>query len=273
VGLPTNAIRLLPDFIIIGAPRAGTSSLFRYLSHHPYVRPALKKEVRFFDRNFRKGVAWYRAHFPSVLHRSYFKWRYGREFITGEGSPQYLFHPFAARRAARVLPKAKLIVLLRNPVDRAYSHYHFVRIRRYEPRSFEDAVQAEFDSYEREMQRMLADESYTSAQHRPWYVARGIYVDQLREWMSHFPREQFLVLLSEELFEGPEATLERVEDFLNLPNGDPHRFQEIYDATNPGAKRRYPRMQPSTRDRLLDYFGPHNRRLSEFLGLRLPWDK
>jgi hypothetical protein len=259
-------MRLLPDFPIIGAMRAGTTSLFRYLAQHPYVRPALKKEVRFFDRNFARGVAWYRAHFPSVLYKSYFRWRHKRDFITGEATPQYLFHLYSARRAASVVPRAKLIAMLRNPVDRAYSHYHFVRQREGEPLSFEDAIGAEPDRLRPEMEKILADENYSSALHRRYsYLARGIYVDQLKEWLAHFPREQLLVVISEDLFERPAATLHKIHDFLGLPRWDGDQFPK---SRGP----RYPRMNSSTRDRLLDYFRPHNQRLADFIGIKPAWD-
>jgi hypothetical protein len=107
----------LPDFIIIGANKAGTSSLYYLLTKHPYVKRAAAKELNFFDIYFDRGVEWYRWCFPAP------RWKNGRRTITGEASPRYLFHPYAAKRMAEVVPQVRLIALLRNPVDKAYSDY------------------------------------------------------------------------------------------------------------------------------------------------------
>ena len=115
-------MRLMPDFIIIGAARCGTTNLYRNLTQHPYIVPAFRKEVHFFDHtsNFKNGVAWYRAHFPLLLYKHYKQVR-KQDIVTGEASPYYIFHPHAPKRAFEIVPQVKLIVMLRNPVDRAYS--------------------------------------------------------------------------------------------------------------------------------------------------------
>lgn len=140
----TAPIRVLPDFIIIGAQRAGTTSLFEYVSHHPCIGCSFGKELHFFDNlkgSFQKGLMWYRAHFPSYPYMYLAKKVRGRDMITGEASPYYLFHPLAATRIARVLPRVKLIAILRNPVDRAYSHYHHNAKYKRETLSFEAALE------------------------------------------------------------------------------------------------------------------------------------
>ena len=120
----TFPIRLLPDFLIIGTQRGGTTSLHRYLDAHPCVGPAANKDLHFFDRRYHKGLAWYQGHFPTFIEKYYAEHLRGRAFVTGEASPSYLFHPFAPKRVAKAMPHVKLIVLLRNPIDRAYSQYH-----------------------------------------------------------------------------------------------------------------------------------------------------
>src|SRR5437588_302768 len=117
-------IRLLPDFLIIGTQRGGTTSLERYLDAHPCVGAAANKDLHFFDRRFHKGLAWYRGHFPTRIEKYYAERLRGQAFVTGEASPSYLFHPYAPKRVAKAMPDVKLIVLLRNPVDRAFSQYH-----------------------------------------------------------------------------------------------------------------------------------------------------
>ncbi|TCJ20786.1 sulfotransferase [Rubrobacter taiwanensis] len=248
-----------PDFIIIGAQKSGTTSLYRYLTEHPRVAPAATKQVDFFaHESFRRGYGWYLAQFPQDR---------GKETLTGEASPYYMFHPHAPRRVFEFDPRIKLIAILRNPVDRTYSHYqHQVRNWR-EPLAFEEALEAEEARLRDETARLLADETYDSKLHRRHsYLARSRYAEQLERWYAHFPREQLLVLNSEALFEDPEAALDRVSAFLDLP---PLRLDE-YNTYMPGSY--WKDMRPETRRRLIEYFRPHNRRLYELLGTEYPWD-
>ena len=252
------ADQIMPDFIIIGAQRCGTTSLYKYLTKHPSVARGLLKEVHFFDLHFRKGIPWYRSQFPSLFHK--------RAFIAGEASPYYIFHPHAPRRIFETIPQAKLIALLRNPVDRALSHYYHEVANGVEPLSFEDAIDREGERLDGEMEKLLEDEDYQSFNHRHFsYLLRGIYVDQLKVWMDLFSKEQLLILRSEDMLSDPSATTKRVSDFLGLPGWEPNTFKK-YNA------RAYPKMDPNTRKRLIEYFEPHNQRLYEYLGVNLGWD-
>jgi hypothetical protein len=260
--LTTAPVRTLPDFVIIGAQKSGTSFLYRLLVQHPHVKPAFAKEVHYFDLNFRRGDNWYRSHFPLQTPNS-------SRYITGEASPYYLFHPHAARRASTVLPDAKLIVLLRNPVDRAYSHYQH-QLKRGEGEgcetlTFEEAIEAEERIVPAEVSKMLQDEHYESVSHRTRsYLRRGIYIDQLLIWSSFFPREQMLILKSEDLFDDTTKVLERMLDFLKISHWAP----ETYSIPN---KREYTGVSPLIRQRLDEYYKPHNERLYEYLGVDLGW--
>jgi hypothetical protein len=260
--LTTAPVRALPDFVIIGAQKGGTSFLYQLLVQHPHVKPAFAKEVHYFDLNFRKGNNWYRSYFPLQMRNS-------RTYITGEASPYYLFHPHAPRRASTVLPDAKLIVMLRNPVDRAYSHYqHQVKRGKGEGRetlTFEEAIEAEKRILPGEVSKMLQDEFYESLRHRTRsYLRRGIYIDQLLAWSSFFPRKQMLILKSEDLFNDTTNVLERILDFLKIP----HWVPETYSIPN---KREYAGVSPLIRQRLDEYYKPHNQRLYEYLGVDLGW--
>ncbi len=263
----TARVRMLPDFIIIGTQKGGTSSLYDYLAQHPCIAPALESEVHFFDANFHKGINWYRAHFPSLLYRDYVRKVQGRQLITGEKSPYYMFYPHAPRRIFETLPHVKLIVMLRNPVDRAYSHYyHQVRKGR-ETLSFEEAIAAEPERLKGELEKILEDERYTSYSHVHFsYLSRGIYVDQLKVWMRFFPREQFLILKSEDFFADPPAVYRQVLAFLGLPDWELRNYKKH----NVG---RYSEMDPATRRRLVEYFRPHNQRLYDYLGVDFGWDR
>ncbi|MBA3426416.1 MAG: sulfotransferase [Rubrobacter sp.] len=160
----------LPDFLIIGAQKAGTTFLYYLLCQHPYVAPTSEKELHFFDsQKFNKGEGWYRSNFPPPTSEN------GHKVITGEASPYYIYHPLAARRAAQVVPHARLIVLLRNPVDRAYSDYQNRLREGNEFLGFEEAIEAEEERIKGEKEKMLADEGYSSASHRRHsYLARGV---------------------------------------------------------------------------------------------------
>ena len=249
----------LPDFLIIGAQKCGTTFLYHLLCQHPYVEPAATKEVHFFDTEFTKGVEWYRSRFSPPTQKD------GRKVLTGESSPYYLYHPHAARRAAQVVPGAKLLALLRNPVDRAFSDYNHKAREGREPLSFEEAIAAEEERIRGEKEKMLADDSYSSLSYRKFsYLSRGIYVDQLEEWRGYFDEEQLLVLKSEDFFENPQPVFERVLEFLGLPHGE----TVVSGERNEGE---YERMNPATRQRLEDFFESHNKRLYDFLGVDFGW--
>src|SRR5215211_6928367 len=217
--LATARVRTLPDFLIIGAQKCGTTFLYQLLVQHPRVKPAFAKEVHYFDLNYREGDDWYRSYFPLQVPNN-------NKYITGESSPYYLFHPHAPRRASAVVPDAKLIVLLRNPVDRAYSHYQHqvkrVKGERRETRTFEEAIEAEERILPAEVGKMLQDEHYESSIHRTRsYLRRGIYIDQLLLWASVFEREHMLILKSERLFDDTGNALERMLDFLEIAHWAP----------------------------------------------------
>jgi len=253
-GRATAAVRALPDFLILGAQKAGTTALYAYLRWHPQITGPSFKEVSFFDRHYARGERWYRAHLPIR-----------RGGIVGEASPSYLFHPLAPERVARMLPNARLIALLREPVGRAFSHYqHEVALGR-ESLSFEDAVAQEDERMQGEVERMLRDPAYFS--HAWWnytYVARGRYAEQLSRWFAVFPREQVLVLLTDELAADAPGTYRRVLDFLGVEPHALESFPRIFE-------RDYEEMEPATRAALQQDFAEPNRRLAELLGRELPW--
>ena len=200
----------MPRFVILGAQRGGTRSLYEDLTRHPLVQPARTDEVHFFSLFFDRGLRWYQSQFPPLAPGQ----------ITGEASPYYLFHPLAAKRLHAMLPEAKLIVLLRNPVDRAYSHFQHEVRQGTEPLSFEAAIAAEPERLAGEEARILEDDTYISFTHQHYsYLGRGRYVEQLRRWLSLFPREQLLILQSEAYFRDPGAIVQQVTEFIGL---EPH---------------------------------------------------
>ena len=256
-GRATSFARPLPDFLILGAQKAGTTAVYAYLRWHPRITGPSWKEVSYFDRHYRRGVRWYRGHFP-IRSR-------GR--LVGEASPGYLFHPLAPARVRETVPDAKLVVLLRDPVDRALSHYHHEVGLGREPLSFEDALAAEAERTRGEEERLVTDPAYFS---RAWwdyaYVARGRYADQLERWFAVFPREQLLVLASEELAADPPGVYRRVLEFLGAPAHDLARYPRVYE-------QQYEAMAPETRRRLAEEFAEPNARLHELLGRDFGWSR
>jgi hypothetical protein len=255
--------RVLPDFIIVGVMKGGTSSLYTYLLQHPQVLPAFQKEVHFFDLNYQRGINWYRAHFAT--HRERSRQRHSKRFVTGEASPYYCFHPHAIRRIAEVVPAAKLILLLRNPVERARSHYHHQVRQGRETLSLELALAQESVRLKGEIDRMLEDESYYSYNHQHYsYSARGVYVDQLKQVEKYFSPDRILILHSQDLFREVQKTYDQVLQFLGL---DPWT---VRDAA-PHHAGTYNRSSPSVDAQLRRFFALHNQRLYEHLGKDLGW--
>lgn len=242
-----------PDFAIIGAQRGGTTSLHAYLNAHPLVVTPLKKELHFLTDRHQHGRDWYLGQFPPTVPSS---------AITGEATPYALFHPQSPRRLHAVAPHARLIVLLRNPVDRAYSHYLLERSRGDELLSFADALDAEPLRLAGEARRLAADPRAISAAHNhASYLARGHYAPQLARWLDLFPREQLLILRSEDLYANPGTSLTRVTNFLGLPPSAGVPFTRHNQTSGPS-------LDPSLRDHLAHYFAPRNAELADLLD----WD-
>jgi Sulfotransferase domain len=267
----TSPLRLLPDFLIIGAQRGGTTSLYNYLQAHPAIAPSSTKEVHYFDRRFDKSLAWYQGHFPTKIEKYHTQLLSRQPFLTGEATPCYLFYPHASQRVVQSLPDVKLIVLLRNPVDRAFSQYYHALDHGFATLSFEDAIEREEERAARERELIMKDEYYYSIEYMERaYLSRGIYVDQLQAWMKLFPREQFLFLKSEGFYTNPAATVKEVLEFLNVPEAEIQLSKEAYKPYNNYT---YARMDPALRKRLLAYYEPHNARLYDYMGVNFGWDR
>jgi hypothetical protein len=263
----SSRARVLPDFVVIGAQKSGTTSLYRYLTAHPSIVGAATKEVHYFDVNHRRGVDWYRSNFPPRRRLERLTSRLGRRAMTGEASPYYLFHPHVPQRMHELLPDAKLIVLLRDPVERAISHHNHEVQDGFETLPLAEAIEAEERRLPRSPDVLARDEPSPAAfSHRHHsYLSRGRYAEQLEVWFALYPRERFLIMESRELFDEPPAAVARTLAFLDLP---PHELSS-YDNLSSRAKGE---IAPDLRRRLYEYFAPHNRRLYELLGTDFRWE-
>lgn len=266
-GARTAAHRPLPDYLIIGAKKGGTSSLTNWLIQHPqHLRmfPTFQplKSAHFFDISFHEGVDWYRGHFPSDRVR-----RQNPGAIVGEASPYYMFHPAASERARAVVPDAKVIAVLRNPVSRAYSNYwDRVSAGTETLPTFEAALGAEEARLAGvDHDRLVHDPSYYSFEHDQFsYLARGRYVEHLPTWLDRWPAEQVLVLRAEDMYADAAGVFAEVQRFLGIrhcPDIDLKPYNE----------RSKPPIDPRTRARLAEYYRPFNDALSERLGRDMRW--
>lgn len=244
-----------PNFLIIGAQKGGTTSLYEYLCHHPQIIPNLHKEVDFFMWQYYRGLDWYLAHFPPIPP--------GGEFLTGEASPSYIVDSKVCDRISQAFPEVKLIVTLRNPVDRAFSQYQDHRNwMGQEKRTLQQAMIDEIAILDTIDDPTQAERKFWGCQYG--YLLRGMYVYFLEKWMQKFPPEQLLILTSEELYNHPQNTLKQVFEFLGLPD---HQLSE-YPRYTAGS---YNPIPETLRQTLGDFFRPHNHKLEELLGRKFHW--
>lgn len=266
----TAPMRTLPDALIIGGQRCGTSSLYKYLGRHPNVAPSLRKEIEYFSTDYAKGDRWYQAHFAMQARRATAE-RFRGAFLTFEATPDYIFDPRAPERAAALVPDAKLIAMLREPAERAVSNYYHNVRHGLEDLELEPALRAEDERVAGEVERALTEPEYQALPLRRFsYVGRGRYAEQLERWLAHFPEEQLLVVRSEDLFAKPSETFARILGFLGLPSWEPPEFRN-YSYTN-AMDGDYPEPPAAVRAFLAERFEAPNRRLVELLGEEYRWD-
>ena len=257
-------LKLRPDLLIVGAQRCGTTSMFKALGQHPEVaRPFLRKGVHYFDKHYDRDFSWYVGHFPTAA-TSRLR-RPGRAVHTLESSPYYMFHPLVPARIAADLPGVRLIVMLRDPVMRAYSAHSHELARGFESLGFEEALEAEPTRLRGERERMVDDPTYQS---RSWqhhaYVTRGQYIDQLLELEKLFGRDRICVVDSQDFFEDPAPIFAEVLEDLGLAP----RHDVSFEKHN--ARSRDP-LVPEVRQRLEEHYAPYDERLEQWWGRRPSW--
>ena len=257
--------RILPSFIIIGAQRCGTTSLYDYLSHHPQIIPSPVKELFYFDDYYTRPIEWYKSFFPTEKEREKLERDLVASVITGEASPSYFFHPYAAKRIKETLPDVKLILVLRDPIERAYSHYNHIKRLNREPLSFEEALEKELERITPDVEKLAKDENYKADLRRDYsYLTRGYYAKQLKEWFKHFPKEQLLIIQSEEFYRETPKVYDEIVEYLGLNS----YTLPVFEAKN---ALKYAKMAPETKEKLKAYFAPKNEELYELLGKRFDW--
>lgn len=260
-GFLTAEVRMLPEFLIVGGQRCGTTTLFRVLSDHPQViRPTLSKGINYFDINYVRGPRWYRAHFP--LKRS---WRRTGSLVTFESSGYYSHHPLAAERIGRDLPGVRLVMMVRDPAERAFSAYKHAIARGLETESFTRALELEPQRLEGEVEKMTADPRYQSYSYRHQaYVTRGQYAEQIQRLQDAVGPEKVYVMDADSFFSDPVGEFGALTHWLAL---DPWTPPEV---GRWNARTSAP-MPPEIRERLDHHFEPHDLALTEVLGHPPSW--
>jgi sulfotransferase family protein len=263
-GRLTSPARMTPSFLICGGQRCGTTSMYRALAAHPVILKAvLHKGVHYFDTSYRRGMPWYRGHFPLQRTADKISDRYGVTARTFESSPYYMYHPQAAARIAADLPYSKILVLVRDPVERAYSQHAHEVARGFESeRDFGSVLALEPARLHRQEQRLAQDPDYYSFAHQHHaYRARGEYARYLDVLAQYIGRDRIHVVESERFFAEPEQTYDGVLEFLGLPTS---LGRPPFDRHN--ARPRVADMDPGVRRALTAHYAPHDQALVSWLG-------
>lgn len=252
----TGRLRIFPEFIIVGVQKGGTTSLFAYLDQHPDLKLSRPKEVHFFDDEYEKGMGFYKRYFPLAIS--------GKR--TGEASPYYIFHPLVADRIKRELPNTKILVVLRNPILRAYSHFQMQKRQGLEPLdTFDEAIDAENDRLQGERQKMLDGNGYNSINYKRFsYAKRGMYAEQVERWIDVFGRENIHFIKSELLNESPQDELIKVYDFLRLRQALPTNFGKKHVHS-------YSKIDETTFNKLREMYLEDQEKLVALLGEQFKW--
>ena len=208
----TAPLRVLPDFFVIGVVRSGTTSLYHYLDEHPCITKSAYDELGFFDDNYHLGLNWYRSMFPTKSHKEKIIKKFGK-FLTYDVTPFYIYNKISVERIFKAFPNSKIIAVLRNPIDRAYSNYFLGD----QKESFEKTIEREKE----ELKRISAmdHEGYYKFT-RNSLLARGFYAEQLKSWFKIFNKNNILIISSENLATKTQNTLDIIFKFLNLVRFD-----------------------------------------------------
>lgn len=237
-----------PQFLIIGATKCGTSSLFAYLQEHPQILLPHKKEIDFFNKNFDLGVEWYLSHFPSITD--------SQEFLTGEASPLYLYNRDVEQRIFELFPDIKLIIMLRNPVDRTISEYYHAYNHGLQQQKLSEIINIE----KKYRQEIIEGEAI----YKFGFLLNSIYIDKVRRWYELFPPENILVLESESFFTQTASYMQDIFQFLNIPNFTTSHYRKH----NVGS---YGAVNTTMWQDLAEFFKPYNQMLETYLDRKFTW--
>ncbi len=261
----TSPLRVLPDFIVIGVGRGGTTSLYNYLNQHNCIQKSSYDEIGFFDDNFHLGVNWYRSMFPTKYEKQKIIKKFGK-FLTYDVTPWYIRRPWTANRIKTLLPSAKIISVLRNPVDRTYSHYHLTCREKGTTKSFEEIIEEEIKKIDNYDDNLKNSQKYYEDFVQNSHIARGFYLEQLENWFTVFNKENILIISSEDLANHTQKTMDYVFNFLNIEDQVIPNLEKVNVA-------KYPKMKEKTRKILENYFFEYNENLFKKIVKHFTWNK
>lgn len=264
--LLTSPLRMMPDFLIPGEAKCGTTSLYRYITRHPQVWPADRKEPGNFIQ-YGASPLLCRMHYPLLMRKLFFSCAGLRRIITGEATQNYLANEEAARSVAAVYPNARLIVVMRNPVTRCFSDYQMMKAGGWEKQDFDEGIERHLQWIQDPKLEPLVRWARTTGEGFLRFILRGVYVDNITMWQKYFPKEQFLFIKSEELFSEPQRIVDETFRFLSVPAIKLHDFPVLKKGTYQAG------MSLKTIRRLSEFYKPHNERLYQLIGRDLAWDK
>lgn len=264
-----------PDFLVLGFPKCGTTSLYAYLASHPNVLPAATKEILYFTHSTTKNIECYLAHFPCVTDASY---------VTGEASPSYILFPGIAQRIFNWFPNIKLIILLRNPIDRTISsYYHRFKYLRHDSKKMEYLIAQSLEKVTNVLDKLVAllklkaepvEFIKNISENNLWLsdeneilsdLIGSFYIYYIKEWFNVFSRDQFLIVESESLFNNPSESMREIHNFLGLSD---YSLLEYHNFN----RNSYSSISSDSRQQLVDLFHPYNQQLEEYLGMKFNWE-
>lgn len=272
--LITNNMRVLPDFIIIGSGRAGTTALYSYLIQHPQIMKCFTHndekvaDLHFFEYMISKKIGWYRSHFPTKIFKKIKELKSGKKCITGEFTSTYMYHEHVPQRIINTIPKTKILVILRNPIDKIYSTYCQQFSFNEYLSNFEETIQSEIDRmkiFQKSPNKRIFNENIDSIVTCN-ILRHGIYYNYLKKWFEIFPENQIMVIDSKKLNNDTINCIKEVFNFLNIEEIEINDVSKI-------NKGNYNRIDNKTRDELISFFKPYNKKLNKLLKTNFEWNE
>jgi len=259
----TATIRTLPDFIVIGAKRCGTTSIYQYLENHPCIKKSSHDHIGFFDDNFSLGELFYRSFFPTLYEKRRIETKHGK-CLTYDVTSTYIQSSKSAQNIFSMIPNVKLIAILRNPIDRAYSEYNLNAKSDNNIKSFEYYVENELKEIKKEDQ--MFENKYTFDKQKKNYLRRGFYFEQLKPWFDLFSGENLLVISTEDLGSNSNEIFHKIFRFLEIPDYK-------IDNKKRYEKGQYSKLDDKLREKLIEFYKPMNEKLFNLIGERYNWNE
>lgn len=258
----TIAHGCLPNFMVIGPQKTGTTALYSFLIKHPDIYSSIQKEIFYFNTDlYNNGIDWYQSHFPVFSNKKY---------LTGEATAKYFNSLIAAQRIGKDLPLLKIIFILRDPAARAISDYYMKVRNGLEKRSLSDAIASEIKILQNYDDAELVNVSNQELPIPKRYVHSGLYYFFLKEYISQFASEQFLILESSNLKNNCDRVLQEVFTFLGVDNYSKVQ-NKASQQVNVGVYSKKDKLYQDTYQKLTDFYQPYNKMLQELTEIKFPW--